>query len=153
MGSKQSSLSDTGSAETSPDSGIATHFTNGASSSSAYHSHNQSHNRHQNYHNSKQLKKRKSLKKAAAAGNMQLVTSVNNSTTPSLRDKIDHVKMGVSFDTSDSSDMPDAEELERRFLKSKIFKIFIFSLTILLFYSSHINGPSAGQGKGTSRVR
>lgn len=124
MGSKQSSLSDTGSAETSPDSGIAATFSNGAAPSSAasnYQSHNQSHSHHhQNYHNSKQLKKRKSLKKAAAAGKMQLVTSVNNS-TPSLRDKIDHLKMGVSFDTSDSSSMPDAEELERRFLKGKDF--------------------------------
>ncbi|XP_017494158.1 PREDICTED: formin-like protein CG32138, partial [Rhagoletis zephyria] len=111
MGSKQSSLSDS-STETSPDSYNAAHFSNGAAT--GHHNHHQ-----QNYNNAKQLKKRKSLKKAAAAGNLQLVTTpvANQSSTPSFRDKIDHLKMGVSFDTSDSSEMPDAEELERRFLK------------------------------------
>lgn len=43
--------------------------------------------------------------------------SSSNSSTPSLRDKIDHLKTGASFEQHDSSEMPDADELERKFLK------------------------------------
>src|SRR5699024_4604524 len=107
MGSKQSSLSDI-SAETSPDS--YGQYANGAG-------------------HSKHLKK-KSAKKHA---NSHFATS--NHSTPSLRDKIDHVnhlKMGVSFETSDSSDMPEADELERRFLKG-----LAFSIQLRPFFSLH----------------
>jgi len=91
MGSKQSSLTDVSAAETIPDT--FAHYTNGAG-------------------HSKQLKKKKSLKKQTS-----LHFATSNSSSP-IRDKFDHLRMGKSFDTSDSaSDMPDAEELERRFHK------------------------------------
>ena len=94
MGSKQSSLSDA-SGETSPDSQYC-QYTNGSST-----------------YSTKQTKK-KNLKKQQYGA--------SNCSTPSLRDKIDHLKMGVSFETSDSSDMPDATELERRFQKGLFYK-------------------------------
>lgn len=93
MGAKQSSLSDSVSADTIHDHTFG-QFTNGTG------------------HSSRQLKKKKALKKQSS---IHFVTS--NNSTPSLRDRIDRPKMGVSFDTSDSSEMPDADELERRFHK------------------------------------
>ena len=93
MGLKQSSFSDV-SGETSPE-GYGP-YRNGSTQG-------------------KQLKKKGPNKKQKSDN---CITS--NSSTPSFRDKIDHVNhlvMGVSFETSDSSDMPDADELERRFLK------------------------------------
>lgn len=51
--------------------------------------------------------------------------TTSNSSTPSLRDKIDHLKTGASFDQYDSSDMPDADELERKFLKGFFFSLLI----------------------------
>ena len=81
-----------------------------------------------------------------ASGRMKSKTvKLNNhhgssgNSTPSLRDKIDHMRMGTSLEhhSTPEIEMPDADELERRFLKGWSLHCVIYFHSNLLFMSLH----------------